>query len=488
MADIFVSHSHADGELAAAIVRYMELRLGATARSLFFQSSDVNRGLESGVYVNHTLIDTLQRAPVLVAMITPRFYRSAYCMGEVGYFGPSDGKERLLIPIAVQPITVGDLRGFLAGTNAKILRREELDRACGEIRVLLDRRGVVLGEEAAADALDDAWRAVKSALPTVREPLREIAGAGRYRHCYPDQDGRLRVLGTSTARELERTQQFPDPELFGAECFPWDSALQIVAEGELDGNFHALKIVVMSGRVTPETSNRYFMHTSIGKASEEGAVLMTPVVVRSRAGATCVMTVPDAVTRVRPTDSQSRAGDELLREVTWTAYPAQVNLEPDDGVHMLVTTFYQENYLGDRTHEFWTLATHRNVRGVPGVTRYLFVGVEELEYVRQLFTYPFGQAPGFSLVEPRSVSARFSLDPTQIEGELQLIREHVLKPLPSDRRNTPYGRMVTAIANYERGKRDFSFFVDQRLDDDIMSKRLLVFSHKAGADHTCARK
>lgn len=107
MARVFVSHAHDDeavvGELVSILCGNLNLR-----PSDFLATSRPGRGLELGKRVFDELRGHLGAAEVVVAIVTTRYLRSAWCLFELGAAAYSDKK---LMTVLVPPVSRNHITG-----------------------------------------------------------------------------------------------------------------------------------------------------------------------------------------------------------------------------------------------------------------------------------------------------------------------------------------------------------------------------------------
>jgi hypothetical protein len=117
MKSIFISHAVKDKPLADALIELFEGGIGFTKESIFSSSSE-GQGIPDGQDFGPYMRTQLQKASVVVAIVTENYYDSAFCLCETGgaWYG-----EKPFIPLLTPPVHYGDLRGALYGKQASLL-------------------------------------------------------------------------------------------------------------------------------------------------------------------------------------------------------------------------------------------------------------------------------------------------------------------------------------------------------------------------------
>lgn len=159
---LFLSHAHADADLADAFVDLLQTGCDVAASDLTATAVE-GTGLTPGRPFQDDLLRRLKRADLVVQLITPSFWASPYCLCEVG---AQWAMQRPCVPLIVPPLTVADLQGALQGDEVL-----ELDRA-RDLDLLRDRVRDELGLSAATPRWNvkrDAF--LRKALPRLLEAL-----------------------------------------------------------------------------------------------------------------------------------------------------------------------------------------------------------------------------------------------------------------------------------------------------------------------------
>lgn len=166
MTKVFLSHSSEDSTVVAQFVHLLEDGIGLE-RTEIRCSSLPGYGLPLGSPFRDAIRDDIEAADAVLALVSPSFIKSAYCMGEVGI---AWGLRKHLIPLLLPTVTPGDIRGPLdsllvsnvADTGALDTLWEELSEQGGRVKDPLrwqDRRNQFLtGLQTQARVSHDTWR------------------------------------------------------------------------------------------------------------------------------------------------------------------------------------------------------------------------------------------------------------------------------------------------------------------------------------------
>ena len=147
MPRLFISHAGLDRELVTEFVNTI-IRLGCDVeRSDIFYSSSPGMGVPSGVALNAYIRDKVSEADLVVAIITPAFRRSAYCLAELGAAWSRSGN---LFPIKSKGIQLEDLDGIL---NGLVVRDLDDSAALDELH---DRANELFGKSTTTTNWTDA--------------------------------------------------------------------------------------------------------------------------------------------------------------------------------------------------------------------------------------------------------------------------------------------------------------------------------------------
>ena len=121
MADIFISHASSDALLVDALVQLIEGGIGIASTQIFCTSLE-EQGVPPGVDFKSHIKERLGEARTVVAVVSPRYYNSAFCMCELG---ATWALAKDFIPLLVPPVDYSDLRGTLFGTQVLPVDRDE---------------------------------------------------------------------------------------------------------------------------------------------------------------------------------------------------------------------------------------------------------------------------------------------------------------------------------------------------------------------------
>jgi hypothetical protein len=125
-ATIFVSHAHADQDLADAFGRLLEGGINLSQKQIFCTSLE-EQGIPAGEDFKTFIQKKLAESEIVVALISQNYYASAFCMCELGATWIS---AKNFIPFIAPPLGFTDLKGVLAGMQ--VLRIDDpgsLDQA-----------------------------------------------------------------------------------------------------------------------------------------------------------------------------------------------------------------------------------------------------------------------------------------------------------------------------------------------------------------------
>ncbi len=114
LADIFISHSSNDVALVDELVQLIEGGIGIRSDQIFCSSLE-EQGIPPGVDFKSFIKEKLGEAKVVIAVVSPQYYASAFCMCELG---ATWALTKNFIPLLVPPVTYSDLRGSLFASQA----------------------------------------------------------------------------------------------------------------------------------------------------------------------------------------------------------------------------------------------------------------------------------------------------------------------------------------------------------------------------------
>ena len=110
---LFISHSATDKELVGALVTLLQTGLSVPAKRIFCTSLE-GMGVQAGRDFRQYIKDKLQRPALVVSVVTPAYYESAFCLCELG---ATWAMSHEAFPLIVPPITYDDLRAVLGGVQ-----------------------------------------------------------------------------------------------------------------------------------------------------------------------------------------------------------------------------------------------------------------------------------------------------------------------------------------------------------------------------------
>jgi hypothetical protein len=119
---IFLSHAVADKALVSAVINLLETGIGVPVDSIFCTSFDeqgIPAGEDFAPYMRKELSD---KADVVIAIVTPQYYASPFCMCETG---AAWAMQKKFIPLLAEPVDYDDLRGALYGKQGVPLNSEK---------------------------------------------------------------------------------------------------------------------------------------------------------------------------------------------------------------------------------------------------------------------------------------------------------------------------------------------------------------------------
>ena len=127
---LFISHAASDQSLVNIFADLVESGIGVSPFDIFC-SSRKGQGVPPGDGFMPSIGAHLDEATCVIALITPNFYGSGFCMCELGVVWI---QAKSFIPILVPPLEVGDLKAVLAGLQVlKIGDKADLDELRDEI-------------------------------------------------------------------------------------------------------------------------------------------------------------------------------------------------------------------------------------------------------------------------------------------------------------------------------------------------------------------
>lgn len=117
-----MSHASSDAKLVGALCDLLELGMGIQT----FCSSRPGQGVRPGVDFKSHIQTQLVDCSLALAVVTPHFYRSEFCLCELGAVW---ALSRTFVPLIAPPLGFADLKAVLAGLQGvRLDNSEELDQ------------------------------------------------------------------------------------------------------------------------------------------------------------------------------------------------------------------------------------------------------------------------------------------------------------------------------------------------------------------------
>lgn len=107
-AKIFISHSKADEQIGEKLVDSL-IDMGIS-QDIIFYSSKYHTGVGLGKDFHSEVKTALNECEIVLFILTPNFYRSEYCLNEIGAVWISDKK---FIPLLLGGLNYSDMKGFI---------------------------------------------------------------------------------------------------------------------------------------------------------------------------------------------------------------------------------------------------------------------------------------------------------------------------------------------------------------------------------------
>jgi hypothetical protein len=228
MADIFVSHASEDAPLIEILIQLIEGGIGIRSTQIFATSIE-EQGIPPGVDFKNHIKEILTGVKVVIAVVTPRYYNSAFCMCELG---ATWALTKDFIPLLVPPIDYNDLRGTLFGSQSLPINEDKkLDSVQTVLTKLADNPEKVARWNSRKAQFLKQLPSVLSMLPPVntlsgKEAAKLSAERDEYREEYQKSDVEVaalkkQVAELSTAKDREEVASIKkkyssDEEVFDA--------------------------------------------------------------------------------------------------------------------------------------------------------------------------------------------------------------------------------------------------------------------------------
>lgn len=111
--DIFISHAVKDKPLADLVVDLLQLGLDLSSEQIFCSSLE-GLGIPSGLnFVSH-IKEQIQSPKAVIALITPNYYASQFCLCELG---AAWAMSHRFFPLLAAPLKFDDVKGVLTGVQ-----------------------------------------------------------------------------------------------------------------------------------------------------------------------------------------------------------------------------------------------------------------------------------------------------------------------------------------------------------------------------------
>lgn len=195
-ASVFISHAEKDSALANALTNLLLTGVGLKQEQIFC-SSLAGLGIPAGEDFKGYIGDRLSDAPIVIALLTPNYYASAFCLCEAG---ATWILSKDFVPLVAPTTKFSEMKAVLQGTQALCIDEET---SLDEMRQRLE--SLVQGET------KDAWWTVKKkeflhnlpsvisslekpATPSAKEYAETVAERDAYREVGEDLESRLAAL------------------------------------------------------------------------------------------------------------------------------------------------------------------------------------------------------------------------------------------------------------------------------------------------------
>jgi hypothetical protein len=130
---LFISHAVADKELVDAVITLLEMGAGISTQDIFCTSFD-EQGIPAGADFAPYMRERLEKAEVILAIVTPQYYDSPFCLCETG---GAWATQKKFVPLLVEPVGYSDLRGALYGKQGLLITDSgKLDALRDELSML----------------------------------------------------------------------------------------------------------------------------------------------------------------------------------------------------------------------------------------------------------------------------------------------------------------------------------------------------------------
>lgn len=127
---VFISHAVADKSVVRPFRDLIEGGIGISAHDIFCSSAQ-GQGIRPGRDFKQSIRQHLNEATVVIALISPNFYASAFCMCELGGVWL---QAKAILPVLIPPFDYSDLKAVLEGIQVlKAMEGADLDSLRDEL-------------------------------------------------------------------------------------------------------------------------------------------------------------------------------------------------------------------------------------------------------------------------------------------------------------------------------------------------------------------
>ena len=160
---IFLSHAAADEKLVKEFEKYLSRALGIPSAEIFCSSLE-GQGVKKGDGFVDSIRDAANNSKAVVALISPAYLDSAFCMSELG---AAWILRRHRLPIIVPPNSFKNMNATLLGiTGVQIDNATALKQGIEDLRSKLDIAAPASGVlDGAIEDWKNAWRKLKKKVP-----------------------------------------------------------------------------------------------------------------------------------------------------------------------------------------------------------------------------------------------------------------------------------------------------------------------------------
>lgn len=225
MSDIFISHASKDVRLVEALVQLIEGGIGIRTDQVFCTSLE-DQSIPAGEDFKSYIKNMLGEAKVVIAVISPQYYNSPFCMCELG---ATWALTKTFVPLLVPPVDYNDLRGSLFGTQVLPLNvSEKLDTLHSAIAHLAVPPGKVFRwNNRKTQFLDGLSTILKSLAPIRTLSEKEAEQLRKDRDEYKQEFEKSDTQISELKRQIDELEKVKDKEVVNAikrkHSTSWDS-------------------------------------------------------------------------------------------------------------------------------------------------------------------------------------------------------------------------------------------------------------------------